>query len=537
MTTEHAYPWWETGIIYQIYPRSFQDTNSDGIGDLKGIQSRLPYLQELGVTTIWLSPIYPSPMVDFGYDVSDYTDIHPMFGTMDDFMNLLAEVHQREMKLILDFVPNHTSDQHAWFIESRASRDNPKRAWYIWKDSKPDGRPPNNWVSEFGGSAWEWDEHTGQYYLHLFTKEQPDLNWRHPEVVKEMLDALRFWLERGVDGFRGDVISLIIKDALFRDDAPNPKWTAKQPVTRSTLRDRSEHQPESHDLIRQIRSVLDEYGDRVLIGEIYLPYERLVTYYGKNLDECHLPFNFGLILCPFQADPIVKVINEYEHALPQGGWPNWVLGNHDQDRIASENRAGEAKTRLAHMLLLTLRGTPTLYYGDEIGMPNVDIPPDKYQDPMALNELGVGRSRDLERTPMQWDETPYAGFSTVEPWLPVAADYNIRNVKAQERAPDSILQMVKQLITIRQNSSALNHGTYLELTPNADNVMAYMRTHGRECMIVTLNFSDTKQVVNLAGNSQKGQILLSTLLDRSEEVLINTLQLRPHEGVVIRMLF
>lgn len=520
MTTTSTSPWWETGIIYQIYPRSFQDSNADGIGDLKGIQSRLPYLENLGITAIWLSPIYPSPMVDFGYDVSDYTAIHPIFGTMDDFIALLEDIHRREMKLILDFVPNHTSDQHSWFLESRSSRDNPKRDWYIWKNPKPDGSPPNNWQAYFGGSAWEWDEQTGQYYLHLFTKEQPDLNWRNPEVQRAMMGVLHFWLTRGVDGFRVDVITLLIKDTQFRDEP------------RIEPRIRTVDQPEVHDIIRQFRAVLDKYGDRVLIGELWFPYKRLVTYYGKNLDECHLPFNFGLIYHPFTSQAIHQLVQEYENTLPKGAWPNWVLGNHDQDRIASESRVGAANARLAQMLLLTLRGTPFMYYGDELGMPNVEIPPEKFLDPLVAGE---GRSRDLERTPMQWDDTPYAGFSTVDPWLPVADDYASRNVKVQETDPHSMLQMVKQLIRIRQNSATLNHGNYLPLTVYDRDVTAYLRTGAEENILVVLNFSDIQKMVNLAANSQNGQILLSTCVDRTGDVLLNTLELRPHEGLLIRL--
>jgi alpha-glucosidase len=534
MITTNKYPWWETGIIYQIYPRSFQDSNGDGIGDLKGIQSRLPYLENLGVTAIWLSPIYPSPMVDFGYDVSDYTDIHPIFGTMDGFMQLLNEVHQRGMKLILDFVPNHTSDQHPWFVKSRSSRNNPKRSWYIWKDPKPDGSPPNNWQSYFGGSsAWEWDQQTGQYYLRLFTKAQPDLNWRNPEVVRTMLDVLRFWLERGVDGFRVDVISLLIKDAHFRDEpyVPDPATASEDELMQSHTR--TEDQPEGHDIIRQMRRVLDDYGNRVLIGELWYPYEKLVTYYGKNLDECHLPFNFGLLKYPFTCQNVMKLIYEYENALPKGAWPNWVLGNHDRDRIASECRAGSANARLAQMLLLTLRGTPTMYYGDELGMPNVEILPAKFQDPMAA---GIGRSRDFERTPMQWDDTPYAGFSKVKPWLPVADDYASRNVKIQEADPHSMFQLVKQLISIRQTSPALNHGNYIPMTVFERDIIAYLRTQDEENVLIVLNFSDAEKVINLSANSQKSQtILLSTHVDRHDEVSLNALKIRPHEGLMIRV--
>lgn len=535
MTTQQ-HPWWETGIVYQIYPRSFQDSNGDGIGDLPGILSRLDYLKDLGITAIWISPIYPSPMVDFGYDVSDYTDIHPIFGTMNDFDELLAAIHQRGMKLILDFVPNHTSDQHPWFLESRSSRHNPKRDWYLWHDAKPDGSVPNNWPSYFGGPAWEWDAATGQYYLHLFTKEQPDLNWRNPEVKAAMLKAMRFWLEKGVDGFRVDVISLVIKDAWFRDDAPNPEWTPDRPLIESTLHDRSARQPEVHNVIREMRKMIDEYGDRVLIGETTESIETLATYYGRNLDECHLPFNFGLVHVPFAASAIQQYIEKHEGHLPQNAWPNWVLGNHDQDRIASANRAGIEGARLAHMLLLTLRGTPTMYYGDELSMGNGDIPPEQFQDPQAVNEPEIGRSRDLERTPMQWDNSRYAGFSASSPWLPVNADYATCNVATQQAEPTSMLNFVKQLITLRQQSAALNHGSYMILPVFTSEVLAYLRTEGLENILVVLNFSAKEKAVNLTANSQKAQqIILSTYCDRHDEVSLNPLKLRPYEGLILRM--
>ena len=536
MSTEHTYSWWESGVIYQIYPRSFQDSNGDGIGDLKGIQSRLPYLQDLGVTALWLNPVYPSPMVDFGYDISDYTDIHPMFGTLDQFKALLKDVHQRDMKLILDFVPNHTSDQHPWFLESRSDSENPKRDWYIWKDPQPDGSPPNNWVSYFGGSAWEWDENTAQYYLHLFTKEQPDLNWRHPDVADEMFNVLRFWMEIGVDGIRVDTISLMMKDAFFRDDTPNPDWTPDQPTMKSTRRDRSGDQPEVHDVIRQMRTLLDEYGERVLIGELSYPHDkRPARYYGEHLDECHLPFNFQLIYCPFDAQSIGELVDEYEGSLPKGAWPNWVLGNHDQDRIASEKRAGEANARLAQMLLLTLRGTPTMYYGDELGMPNAAISPEKFQDPMALNEPGIASSRDLERTPMQWDDTPYAGFSTVEPWLPVSDDSVSRNVKTQAAEPRSFFLFVKQLLSIRQSSPALYHGRYSSVPVNGSDVMAYLRTQGDVRILMVLNFADEEKQLDISSVAENGRIMLSTEMDRNGKVLLHTLKLRKHEGLMIQI--
>ena len=361
--------WWKHGVVYQIYPRSFQDTNGDGVGDLKGIIERLDYLAWLGVDAIWISPIYPSPMADFGYDVSDYCNIDPLFGSLEDFDRLVAAAHARKIKVILDFVPNHTSERHPWFLESRASRVNPKRDWYIWRDGKPDGSPPNNWLSQFGGPAWAREARTGQYYLHSFLPEQPDLNWRNPEVRTAMYDVLRFWLDRGVDGFRVDVIWLLIKDAALRDNPPNPNYRPTEAGIHRFLQVYSADQPETHEVIAEMRSVLDRYDERVLIGEIYLPIERLVTYYGQDLRGAQLPFNFQLLHTAWTAAAVGKLVTDYEVALPPGGWPNWVLGNHDQPRIAA--RVGEAQARIAAMLLLTLRGTPTMYYGDELGIGRV----------------------------------------------------------------------------------------------------------------------------------------------------------------------
>ena len=437
-----TYPWWQTGIIYQIYPRSYQDSNGDGVGDLPGIEARLDYVQSLNVGAVWLSPIYPSPMHDFGYDVADYCAIHPLFGTLADFDRLLAEVHRRGMKLILDLVPNHTSDEHPWFIESRASRDNPKRDWYIWRDPAPDGGPPNNWLSYFGGPAWTFDQQTGQYYMHQFVTQQPELNYRNPAVVAALLDSMRFWLDRGVDGFRVDVIWLMMKDPLFRDEPPNPNWDGVNP--HNSLRHiYTANLPEVHGLIREMREVLDAYDDRMMVGEIYMPNEDLVTYYGGPAGaECHLPFNFQLINAPWDAAAVRRMVDAYEAILPAGAWPNWVLGNHDQHRLAT--RIGPAQARVANMLLLTLRGTPTCYYGDEIGMENVPIPPEMVQDPPALNQPEIAHlvGRDPERTPMQWDASPNAGFAPagVRTWLPLAADFAVRNVAAQESAdPTSFL--------------------------------------------------------------------------------------------------
>ncbi|MDX5437737.1 MAG: alpha-amylase, partial [Pontibacter sp.] len=329
MKQEHQqYLWWQSGVIYQVYPRSFQDSDNDGVGDLKGIIKRLDYLKWLGVTAVWVSPIYPSPMADFGYDISDYCGIHPLFGTMDDFDQLLQEVHTRDMKLILDLVPNHTSNEHPWFLESRSSRDNPKRDWYIWEDPAEDGSEPNNWLSVFGGSGWEWDEKTQQYYYHAFLKEQPDLNWRNPEVQQAMFDVMRFWLDKGVDGFRVDVMWHMIKDKQLRDNPPNPDYQQHESTYNQLIPAFSTDQPEVHDIVAKMRDVMNEYEERVMIGEIYLPIHRLVTYYCQDNSGAHLPFNFMLITLDWDARVLSSHIDEYEGALPVGGWPNWVIGNH-----------------------------------------------------------------------------------------------------------------------------------------------------------------------------------------------------------------
>jgi alpha-glucosidase len=525
-----AETWWKSGIVYQIYPRSFQDSNGDGVGDLPGITSRLDYLVELGVQAVWISPIYPSPMADFGYDVADYCGIHPLFGTMGDFERLVAEAHRRGLKIILDFVPNHSSDQHPWFTESRSSRTNPKRDWYIWRDPKPDGSPPNNWVSNFGGSAWQFDEASGQYYYHAFLTEQPDLNWRNPDLRQAMHDVLRFWLDKGVDGFRVDVIWHLIKDAEFRDNPPNPAWHPDRPEIESLLQIHSSDQEEVHDVIADMRRVLDAYEDRVLIGEIYLPTERLVTYYGKDLSGAHLPFNFQLIQTAWNARAIGKLVDEYDAAVPEGGWPNWVLGNHDQPRIAA--RIGAEQARVAAMLLLTLRGTPTMYYGDEIGLARVEIPPERVQDPWEKNEPGLGFNRDPERTPMQWDASPHAGFSTAEPWLPLAPDYATNNVEALSRDPRSILTLYRQLVALRRSTPALAVGAYRPLETEGA-VFGFVRAYGNDQTCVLLNLSGEQSAAKLVSACDGMRVKLSTYLDRTGEQVGSNVALRPHEGLVL----
>lgn len=527
-----TYFWWQRGIIYQVYPRSFMDSNGDGVGDLRGLISRLDYLRGLGVDAVWLSPIFPSPMKDFGYDVSDYTGIHPLFGTLEDFDLLIREAHAHKIKLVLDFVPNHTSDQHPWFIESRSSRDNLKRDWYIWRDSAPSGGPPNNWLSNFGGSAWEYDPKTEQYYYHAFLREQPDLNWRNSQVIEAMLNVLRFWLERGVDGFRVDVLWHLIKDEQFRDNPVNPDWREGADPYQRLLELHTTDQAEVHAVVTRMRRLVDQYQDRVLIGEIYLPVERLVQYYGVNLSGVHVPFNFQLLLAQWHARDIARIISQYEAALPKGGWPNWVLGNHDRPRIVS--RVGSKQARVAAMLLLTLRGTPTLYYGDEIGMHDVEIPPEKVQDPFEKNVPGRGLGRDPQRTPMQWSAAKNAGFTAGKPWLPIAEDYAQINVEAERDDPFSILSLYMQLINVRRGEPALEVGE-LERIDTAGDLLTYIRRDGESAFLVALNFGSEPQVIDISDKAAEGRITLSTGLDRAGESVRGILHIHPDEGLLLRV--
>jgi len=522
--------WWRDGIFYQVYPRSFQDSDADGVGDIKGVIQRLPYLESLGIDAVWLSPIFPSPMADFGYDISDYTGIDPLFGTMEDFDALIEAAHGRGLRVILDLVPNHTSDQHPWFVESRGSRDNPKRDWYIWRDGRPDGGAPNNWLSEFGGSAWQHDAATDQYYYHAFLKQQPDLNWRNPAVREAIFDVMRFWLARGVDGFRVDVIWHLIKDAKFRDNPQNPHYVEGRPPHEKILTQYSTDQPEVHEVIAGMRSVTDEFSSRVLIGEIYLPLQRLVAYYGNDLGGAHLPFNFALLSTLWSARSIERIIADYEAALPGGAWPNWVLGNHDRPRVAS--RVGQEQARVAAMLLLTLRGTPTLYYGDEIGMHQVPIALDQVRDPFEKNVPGIGVGRDGCRTPMQWDATDNAGFSAGVPWLPLADDFAHENVVNLDADTKSILSLYKALIALRGKLPQLVTGTYEPVAAQGD-LLLYRRKSDGQAVTVALNLGAEPVSVTSSSIGFGSKILLSTFLDREREPIDGALDLRGNEGVII----
>ena len=523
--------WWQTGVIYQVYPRSFLDSNGDGVGDIPGITSKLDYLRWLGVDAIWLSPIYPSPMADFGYDISDYINVHPLFGTLANLNTLLHEAHKRDLKLILDFVPNHTSDEHPWFQESRSSRTNEKRDWYIWRDPAPDGGPPNNWLSRFSGSAWEFDSQTGQYYLHLYDVKQPDLNWRNPDVRQNMLGAMRFWLDRGIDGFRIDALEVLVKDERFLNNPINPLWKPDEPHYLSLIEQYVVDQPGMHEIMLEMRSLTESYGQRVLIGELSLPLERLVHYYGEQLDEIHLPFNFHFVNMPvWEAGTVREAVENYEAALPEEGWPNWVLGNHDQPRIAT--RVGRQQARLTQMLLLTLRGTPTCYYGDELGMQDVQVPKELVHDPRGKEQPQYGR--DPVRSPMQWNSTANAGFcpNGVTPWLPVAYDYQTFNVETEQQDPRSFLVLIRILLELRRSHPALTIGSYQTVQQENASCFVYLRQHEGQRCLIALNFSAQDQIIMLPEQAQ-GRILLSTYVDNEGTVSLSQLHLRGNEGLLI----
>jgi len=465
-------------------------------------------------------------MKDFGYDISNYVDVAPLFGTLADLDRLIADAHDLGLKVILDLVPNHTSSEHPWFRESRSSRDNPKRDFYLWHDAKPDGSPPNNWLSAFGGPAWTWDETTQQFYYHAFLPEQPDLNWRNPAVREAIYEVMRFWFDRGVDGFRIDVLWHLVKDARLRDNPENPEYTPALVPYESLLPVYSTDQPEVHEIIAEMRALADQYVDRVLIGEVYLPITRLMTYYGQDGTGAHLPFNFQLVTLPWDARVIGAAISEYEGALPEDAWPNWVLGNHDRPRVAT--RIGPAQARVAAVLLLTLRGTPTLYYGDELGMSDAEVAPEQMADPQGKN---VGLSRDPQRAPMLWNSQAYAGFSSVKPWLPLVRDYERFTVEAEAADPSSMLSLHRRLLLLRRGELALRVGAYVPV-PCSGSVLAYRREAEDSRLLVALNLGSEPATLEL---TQSGVVLLSSSGRLEGEPVSSELQLLPNDAFVIRL--
>ena len=521
--------WWHNGIIYQIYPRSFADSNGDGIGDLPGITSKLDYLADLGIDAIWLSPFYPTPDADFGYDISDYTDVDPRFGTLADFDDLVAQAHQRSIRVVLDMVMNHTSDRHPWFLESRSSCDNPKRDWYIWKDGKPSpsqgegrvrvGVPPNNWQAAFGGSAWEFDPATGQYCLHSFLKEQPDVNWRNPEVRKAQLDVFRFWLGRGVDGFRLDVFNAYFKDDQFRDNPP-----------KFGLRgfDRQQHiydmdQPEMIPLLQELRTLLDSYPERYAVGETYLATPEKITRYAGD-DRLHAAFSFDFtahdLTYPWSSRFVMQKVAQRDKAFDASGiWPTTVMSNHDLPRAASRYARGEDDHQplIAMTLLLTLRGTPFMYYGEEIGMRDISLKRSEIMDPPGKKYWPIYKGRDGCRSPMQWSDEPFAGFSSAKPWLPAHPNNLRRNVAAQRENPNSLFHFTRRLIALRRKHAALRQGTFRVFFRADTGVLAFERQLDDQRIFVYVNFTNATRSVSFVRDADpKEAIMLLSSAGRRE---------------------
>jgi len=521
--------WWQRGVIYQIVVPSFRDSNGDGLGDLAGIIEKLDYLRWLGVNGIWLTPFYRSPLEELGYDVADHCDVDPRFGTLADFDRLVEEAHGRDLRVLLDFVGNHTAAEHAWFKESRSSRDNPKRDWYLWRDAKRDGSPPNNWISVFGGSAWEWDATTRQFYLHTFLSTQPDLNWRNPQVAEAMHGTLRFWLDRGVDGFRLDAPSLMLKDQQFRDNPPNPSYKEGDLPDSKQIPRYTRNQPGLHFLIANLRATVDAAAPgSVLLGEFYLPFNELVTFYGRKRPELHLPLNLALTYTDWNADAIGKAIEAYQRSVPPNAWPTTTAETHDQSRLAMRTRGAQA--RVAAMLLLTQRGTPTIYYGEEIGMRGVPIPREQARDPQGRR---TGRNRDPERTPMQWNAEQHAGFSSHEPWLPVESDSSSVNVAAQSADPKSLLSLHRALIALRAREPVLLVGAHVQLVRERP-LLAYRREGDGRALMVLLNFGEEPRRCEVE-RGRAGHVVLSTFLDRVDEQTGDAIELRADEGVVVAL--
>jgi alpha-glucosidase len=508
-----GHQWWQHAVFYEIYPRSFADSNNDGIGDLNGISSKMSYLHDLGVDAIWISPCYPSPQVDFGYDVSDYESIDPMYGTLADFDGMVAEGKKQNVKIILDFVPNHTSDQHPWFLDSKSSRTSAHRDWYIWRDGKGPGKPPNNWISIFGGSAWTLDPTTNQYFYHFFYKQQPDLNWRNPAVEKTMLDTTRWWYQRGVSGFRLDAVDTLFEDPELRDNPVLPGTNAQgDPNMENQYNDKL---PEVHEELQKLRKVADDYN-AVLIGETWTSnIAELDRYYGQGSHELQLPMDFMFTMVNQLSPPEFR--RQIAAVDAAHGWPVFVISNHDIQR--SYNRYGDGKNndaiaKLMGAFYLTLRGTPIMYYGEEIGMENNDpVRREDVKDPIGRTGWPKEKGRDGERTPMQWNTAPNAGFSDATPWLPVPPSYKTHNVASESQDPNSVLNLYKKVLALRHTNQALLEGSYVALNENDPNVMSYLRSYKGKAVLVALNMSASPQktTLNLSGQGLT-QIFLNTLI-------------------------
>jgi alpha-glucosidase len=520
-------PWWQRGVVYQIYPRSFADSDGDGVGDLRGIVTHLPYLRDfaadaLQIDAIWLSPFYPSPMADFGYDVADYKDVDPVFGTLDDFDALLAQAHRRGIRIVIDWVPNHTSERHPWFLDSRSGRHSAKRDWYVWRDPAPGGGPPNNWWSSFEavGPAWTFDSATGQYYLHSFTPQQPDLNWDNDEVREAMHDTLRFWLDRGVDGFRLDAIFKLAKDPKHGDNEPGRRHDQDWPTI--------------HDRLRGIRAVVDEYRDRMIVGEVYLYDLRRVLAYIDTGDQLHLAHNFVFVNLPWDAGAMRRSVDEFERLSASTVWPAWFLENHDHSRVATRYADGPAsarrRARVAAMLVCTLRGTPFLFQGEELGLPDAEVLPGRIVDVAG---------RDPERAPIPWRPIsaagPGAGFTTGTPWLPLVADAEHLNVASQLLDPSSTLTFVRSMIALRAREPALHAGSQRTVA-GPPSLLCFLREHDAR-VLVALNFSSLPVALAL-GDAFAGRATIELSTDDARavgEVELGSVVLAGDEGLIARL--
>jgi alpha-glucosidase len=527
-----GHPWWKHAVFYEIYPRSFADSNHDGVGDLNGITSKLDYLKNLGVDAIWITPFFPSPQVDFGYDVSNYENIDPMYGTLADFERLAKEAKARGIRIILDFVVNHTSDQHPWFIDSRSSRNSAKRDWYVWRDGKAPGSPPNNWNSTFGGPAWTLDPNTGQYYYHFFYPQQPDLNWRNPAVREAMFDVTRWWYQRGVAGFRLDAVNALFEDPALQD---NPVLPGLNKFGDPNEENRyNSDLAEVHGVLRGLRALADEYG-AVLIGETWTKdIGGLKQYYGDHSNELQMPMDLMFTTINKLSPPEFR--RQIASVDAAGGWPVYVISNHDIMRSYVRYGDGvhnDAIAKLMAALYLTLRGTPIMYYGEEIGMENNDpVRKEDVKDPIGRTGWPQEKGRDGERTPMQWDATANAGFSSSAPWLAIPPSYRTHNVASELKDPSSILNVYRQLLRLRRGNAALREGEYVALNEDDPNVLSYLRKYKNQAVLVALNMSDSAQVVKfdlapMGFSSKSASTLLSTQRGQAKVMPVSQIRLEP----------
>jgi alpha-glucosidase len=532
-----GHQWWQHAVFYEIYPRSFSDSNNDGIGDLNGIASKLDYLKSLGVDAIWITPCYPSPQVDFGYDVSDYENIDPMYGTLADFDRLEKEAKKRGIRIIMDFVMNHSSDQHPWFIDSRSSRTSAKRDWYMWHDGKDSGEPPNNWVSTFGGSAWTLDSKTGQYYYHYFYPQQPDLNWRNPAVHDAMFDVTRWWYKRGVTGFRLDAVDTLFEDPALHDNPVLPGLNKFGDPREEDLYNTK--LPGVHDVLRDLRKVADEHN-AVLIGETWTKdVSELKQYYGDHSNELQMPMDFMFTKVDKLSPPEFR--RQIAAVDSAGGWPVFVLSNHDIVRSFvryGDGQHNQAIAKLMASLYLTLRGTPIMYYGEEIGMENNDpVRKEDVKDPIGRVGWPQEKGRDGERTPMQWNDSTNAGFTRGTPWLPVPSSYKTVNVASELKDSSSILQVYRRLLVLRHQNRALLDGDYVPLNENDANVLSYLRRYKNEAVLVVLNMSSQPQDVNFDLTPQgftvkTARTLLTTIGSGSNEIVLSHLPMEPFSAYI-----